>query len=443
MDDYEVPELILLSDLHLGAERGRGLFRADSELAAFLHWITEETGPARVVIAGDFLDFLVPREGEETVPAFDPLGAAARAMAVVEHHPEVFDALARLAHSPRHELWILNGNHDPELLLPDVREVLDRRLGVASPPASSLRWRTEGEAVDFQVGSARVLVAHGDCFDGWNRIEYGRLRTAANRLSYGFSRPDEHEYEPPLGTRLVVEHVLRLRSPYPWVDALKPEREAVFPILSQFLSFTEKRAFLGAIKRALLSLPESFWGRLARKSSPARLVRGSEEDSPKARLQFWLQEEEKLVRSSEELGKDLIPRLRRASAEDGCFDLSAPDVCARWVPLLLERGADLVVLGHTHSAKALTLEKGLYLNSGTWGRLLSLPGSATPDEEWQGFLADLRAGCDLGEARPTWVRVEQETRGTWASLMGWEGGAAMARASFRFEAESRHWQREG
>ncbi|HYU34835.1 MAG TPA: metallophosphoesterase [Thermoanaerobaculia bacterium] len=442
MGDSDVPELILLSDLHLGAERGRGLFRADSELAAFLRWIAENTGPTRVVIAGDFLDFLVPREGEETVPAFDPHGAAARAAAIVECHPEVFDALALLARSPRHELWILNGNHDPELLFPDVREVLDHRLGVESP-ASSVRWRTEGEAVDFQVGPARVRVAHGDCFDDLNRIEYGRLRTAVNRLSYGFSRSDEHEYEPPLGTRLVVEHVLRLRSRYPWVDALKPEREAVFPILFQFLSFAEKRAFLGAIKSALLSLPESFWGKLVRKSSPARLVRGSEEGSPRARLRSWIQEEEKLVRSSEDLGKDLIPQLRRVSAEDGCSDLSAPDGCARWVPLFLERGVDLVVLGHTHTAKALPLEKGLYLNSGTWGRLLSLPQSAAPEENWQGFLADLHAGRDLGEPRPAWVRVEPDARGTRASLMGWERGEAVARASFQFEAESRLWQREG
>ncbi len=435
------PELILLSDLHLGAERGQGLFRADSELAAFLQWIAEETGPARVVIAGDFLDFLVPLEGEETVPAFDLPGAAARAVAIVENHPEVFDALARLARSPRHELWILNGNHDPELLFPDVREVLDHRIGVGSP-VSSVRWRTEGQAVGFQVGPARVLVAHGDCFDDWNRIEHGHLRTAVNRLSYGFSNPDEHGYEPPLGTRLVVEHVLRLRSRYPWVDALKPEREAVFPILYQFLSFDEKKAFRGAIWGALRSVLESFWGRLVRKSSSARLLRGTEDGSPKARLQFWLQEEETLVRSSEDPGKDLIPRLRRAAAEDGFFDLSALDSCARWVPLFLGHGADLVVLGHTHAAKALPMEKGLYLNSGTWGRLLTLPESSAPDKEWQRFIADLRAGRDLGEARPAWVHVEREARGTRASLMGWKDGVVERQASFQFEVEDRLWQRE-
>ncbi len=440
MGDCAEAELILLSDLHLGAERGRGLFRADSELAGFLRWIVEEVGPARVVIAGDFLDFLVPRDGEETVPSFDPCGAAARATAIVEHHPEVFDALAHLAHSPRHELWILNGNHDPELLFPDVREVLNHRLGVESL-ASSLRWRTEGEAVAFQVGPARVLVAHGDCFDDWNRIEYGQLRTAANRLSYGFSHPDEHEYKPPAGTRLVVEHLLRLRARYPWVDALKPEREAVFPILSQFLSFAEKRTFLGSLQDFLRSLPESLWSRMARKHSPARWVREGKENSPRERLRFWLQEEQQLVRSSGDLSRKLIPRLRRVSEEDGVFDPFAPDSSTRWVPLFLERsGADLVVLGHTHAAKALALEKGLYLNSGTWGRLLPLPGSAAPEEEWQGFLEDLHAGRDLGQARPTWVRVRPDAGGTCASLMRWEEGSAVHQASFLFDSENRHWQ---
>lgn len=440
-------DLILFSDLHLAPERGRGLFRADTQLADFLRWIDEEAGPARVVIAGDFLDFLVPGEGEETVPAFDPKGAAARTSRIVENHPEAFDGLARLACSPRHELWILGGNHDPEMLFADVQETLERRL-INRFRRSSLRLRVEGEAVRFRVGEAAVLVAHGDLFDNWNRIDHASLRRAANRLSFGFLSPKEHGYEPPLGTRLVVEFVLQLRDRYPWIDALKPEREAVFPILHQFLDPSERPAFRRLLKYALMNLGESFLSELVRRHSPSRLVRGEGERifSPRQRLERWLQEEGATVQAPrpDDFPGSLIRKLRQASAEDSYFHLFTPDASAQRVPLLFDLGADVVILGHTHSAKACILENGLYLNSGAWSRLLRLPESETTADEWQTFLAALHAGADLGQVRPTFVQVthEQNGRGTLAALMEWENESAITRALFGFTVPDRRWVRE-
>lgn len=439
-------DLIVISDLHLGPENGRGLFRADSQLADFLRWVLEEANPTRVVIAGDFLDFLVPGEEEETVPAFDPKGAAIRCSRIVERHPEVFDGLARLMSSPRNELWILSGNHDPELLFPDVRETLEQRLTNGSHSAC-LRWRVEGEAVSFRLGEATVLVAHGDLFDDWNRIDHASFRQAANRISFGFSSPRDHGYAPPIGTRLIVEYVLRLRVRYPWIDALKPEREAVFPILYEFLESSERPKFRSLLKYALGTLNESFVSEIARRYSPSRLVRTEREAdlSPRRNFENWLAEEGTLVRNSiQAVPQNLISKLRRASAEDHFFELFAPDANARFIPFLSSLGTDLVILGHTHAAKACLLEKGLYLNSGTWAQLLQLPKTESPDEKWQAFLAALHAGHDLGQSRPTFLHLVlgRGGLGPLAKVMDWHEGAPSSQATFRFVTANRSWKKE-
>jgi metallophosphoesterase superfamily enzyme len=57
-------EVFVLSDLHLAAENGEGLFQADADLASCLNWIRSETSGSTVVLAGDVLDYLVIAEGD-------------------------------------------------------------------------------------------------------------------------------------------------------------------------------------------------------------------------------------------------------------------------------------------------------------------------------------------------------------------------------------------
>ena len=430
----DIVDVLVLSDVHLAAERNRGLFRADGEISSFLDWIIKDAGPARVVIAGDFLDFLVPMDGETTLAYFDPNGAHSRATAIVEHHDEVFDALTRLANSADHELWIASGNHDPELLFPDVREVMDRRTRSRSR-AMTVRWSVDGEAIRFRVGDASVLITHGDAFDDWNRVNHGALRRAANRISYGFSKESEWEYEPPAGTRLVIDHLLRLRAQYPWVDALKPERDAVFPILHEFLDLGEHVKYRGLIASGIRQAVESFLHQAIRHSQPQTLIRGNVgQGSLRERLLRWLWQEENGVSSN------LIAKLRDVSDADGYFDVADPDQSAELLPYFFRRGADLLIAGHTHAAKAhLIDDRNLYLNTGTWARLLQLPASSASDDIWSDFLTQLREGKDLGEPKPTFAWIRHDDNGTRASLMSWENGVPVHSAAFRFVPGERRW----
>jgi UDP-2,3-diacylglucosamine pyrophosphatase LpxH len=434
----DIEDVLVLSDVHLAAERDRGLFRADGEMSAFLDWIITDAGPSRVVIAGDFLDFLVPMDGETNLAYFDPNGAHSRATSIVEHHEEVFDALARLANSNAHELWIASGNHDPELLFPDVREVMDRRTRRGSR-AGVVRWCVDGEAMRFRTGDASILITHGDAFDDWNRVNHGALRRAANRISYGFSKDSEWEYEPPPGTRIVIDYLVRLRAKYPWVDTLKPERDAVFPILHEFLDYGEHWKYRGLIARAIKMAGESWLHEAIRHVHPETLIRRSDEEgSLRQRLTRWLALEDAGV------PLDLISTLRDVSEADGYFDIFAPDEFAELLPHFFKRGADLLVAGHTHAAKAhLVEDRNLYLNTGTWARLLQLPPSGASDETWSNFVERLHEGCDLGEPRPTfaWIR-KRDDGSTQADLMSWERGIAVRKVAFRFLPNDRRWVSE-
>lgn len=60
---------------------------------------------------------------------------------------------------------------------------------------------------------------------------------------------------------------------------------------------------------------------------------------------------------------DRADRRRRAHADD---DLTAASYCHAAAEMLLHRGFDVVVFGHTHNAETAVLPSGTYVNCGNW-----------------------------------------------------------------------------
>lgn len=100
-------ELIVLSDIHLGPEFGKGLFRADKELVNCLNWILKKKKNIYVVLAGDIFDFLVLGESEDSSDFYNLDKAGERMRNIIDKHPTVFNALANLANSPDHQLLFI------------------------------------------------------------------------------------------------------------------------------------------------------------------------------------------------------------------------------------------------------------------------------------------------------------------------------------------------
>ncbi len=441
---WATDNLIILSDLHLGPADVGWAYSGSAEVAAFIDWVVAEVpGPCHVVLAGDIFDFLLRAEATAPAAGLMPDSATALVAPLLDSHSSLGLALQRLARAPRHNLIFLSGNHDPELVLPAVRRQVEAWIGQPSeqPP---LRWVVHGEGALFEVGGARVLVEHGDLFDEWNRVDHDGLRLSLARYQRGL--PIDKNYRAPLGSSLFQKFVLPLGASHPWISALKPEREAAFPLVHALLPAHRQPGYRKALIDALPDLARSFVAKMIGKRRPPELRRGRLEPSDKRQLlKDWLAEEERAAtRGAAEEHKTgaLIKRLRKVAAEDTYFELEVEDEYAREIEWLLASGADAMVCGHSHAAKAYPLGKGLYLNSGTWQRLLALPQSSVSDSDWEGFLAELESGRAPQSWRRTFVRVSRCETGDQAeaSLLQWTVSGVETLRSFSFDRSARGWE---
>lgn len=441
---WKVDDLFVLSDLHLAAERNVGLFRSDAELADCLRWILKETRGV-VVLNGDVLDFLVPYDGSP-VADFTTLGDRTRA--IIECHPEVFDTLSELARSPWHRLVFMGGNHDPELAFPAVQETIERRAG-ADIIKQRISWMVHGEGFRLRVGNAVVLVEHGHILDPWNRINYATLQGALSFASRNLS--DLSDYCPPPGTRLALEVVNELRDSYRWVDSLKPETEAVLPLLWHFATGKQRRLIFN-LANDYLSMKAFAWNKkIGNARDPERLYKGEKEteNSPQDQaFKGWFDtayEQRELTLGAENGDRRLIEKLRTVSARDTFFEVEQPDEPTNYLRPVFKGGADIVIHGHTHSAKACVVEGGMYLNTGTWGQLLRLPKSYESDEVWHDFLRLLRANDVECFSRPTLAHVRHDPgrEMTTAALLEWRQTGPKTLAARQFTYRESGWRQEG
>jgi UDP-2,3-diacylglucosamine pyrophosphatase LpxH len=441
---WDTKDLFVLSDLHLAAERDQGSFQSDAELSACLGWILRETCESLTVLAGDILDFLAVTNGNRK-GSFDHLGD--QTQSIIEHHPEVFEALTNLARSPHHQLVILGGNHDPELIFPTVQEALERRLGgdLSNPP---VRWLVHGEALRVRVGEAVVLSEHGNALDPWNRINHAALQSAFSLASRNLS--DVSDYQQPPGSRLVLEVLSQLRDSYHWVDCLKPETEAVLPLLWHFSTWKQRKLIFDLADDYLSMKVFALNKKIGNAHNPERLYKGEKEteNSEKDRVfKEWIDavyEQQRLTLGGERKEGKLINALRSVSARDTFFEVERPDESAKYLQPIFQSGADVVIHGHTHSAKACALEGGLYINTGTWAQLLRLPQSYETDETWKDFLNLLRKNDVESFRRPTFARVRSDSdRGvTTAALLEWRQQGPETLTSRQFSGRETGWRKD-
>lgn len=439
---WDVNEIFVLSDLHLAPERDTGLFQADAALADCLRWIGSESQNGLVVLAGDILDYLVPGNADTRFNAND---LRTRTNDILEHHDEIFDALAELAASPDHPLVVLGGNHDPELIFPMVQETIERRLGIDSINPR-IRWLVQGEALRLRVGSATVLVEHGNVLDPWNRINYGSLQGASSLASRNLF--DAGDYQPPPGSRMVLEVMNKLCKDYPWVNLLKPETEAVVPLIWHFANWRQRQLLFDLADEYLSMKVVAFNQKVGNARHPERLYLGEKEneDSLTDRgFRDWVRathEEERLVLGNGHKQKALINKLQLVSARDTFFDIDVADASVPYLAPVFDGGADLIIHGHTHSAKLYAASNGLYINTGTWGQLLSLPKSYDDNALWEKFLERLSKNEVASSTRPTLARVNYSTSGnsTSAALLEWQQPAPKVLAERHFTSRQTGWK---
>lgn len=165
---------VVISDVHLcEAEPGNGLwmryrqrsFSPDAEIATMLDALRGRVrgDELTLVLNGDVFDFDAPRVvGEESVFHNLPRTAenAVPAMAaILDDHPAFLIALGRVV-ADDHDVVFVSGNHDVQLTLPEVRQLVTARVVEAA--ASAL-----GRSPDELAPDARAALEARVKFRSW------------------------------------------------------------------------------------------------------------------------------------------------------------------------------------------------------------------------------------------------------------------------------------
>lgn len=433
----------VVSDLHLGGRApsaNRASFQmcplqARQRLARFVGALTSRSGEfaahsgsVELVINGDFIDFLAQEPfADFTRDANAALCKLNDAIASCDEESDppnqVFTQLAAFVQAG-HKLTLLLGNHDLELSWPPVRRELLAQLTGNLP--ARVEFLFDGEA--YRLGD--LLIEHGNRYDGWNAVTHGALRAIRSAHSRG---EPLGPFVAPAGSRLVASVMNPLKERYRFIDLLKPENEAVLPILIALepevlrnlpvvasLAFDKSRASgpTGRVRPeetfiASTKLPTTMTTRLI--PDPTHDLTTSEEtlavlaqaeldaklfleSSYRLRIEHtmiaagsfsWLQSPLSWRSHDRQIWStrhDWLAKVWRQRAQriGHTFAIGADDPpyinAAR---RLIDSGtARVVVMGHSHLPRAIVVGKGgLYLNCGTWCPTIELPADFLKDNQ--------------------------------------------------------------
>jgi UDP-2,3-diacylglucosamine pyrophosphatase LpxH len=425
-----IARAVVLSDIHLGPGNALTTFRDDRALATLLADLAApSTAPTELILAGDCFDFLQV----DGYDGFDAAKAPERFDAILRGPKTVtvMTALRRFAARPDHAITVLSGNHDPELVLPDVRRrfesAIDRAEGGVLYADDTPLWPAKGHAPAVwgrALGDERaaVWVVHGDRWDPANIIDRDALRRAA-QLGQPFKLP--------AGSHLVFEVLQKIKPEHAWVDELKPEMDAVLPLLLYIApdligSFLQNHYGLGT--RLLRSRIEAqiktgplFGDAPTVPAAPdipgalADLLAAGLRDEPIATQARLLDEIEARLRSEplpapgtldvQEIQRFLLGRwLSQVRDADRFQDIDGPDAIHDAVGRYLPTGVTALIAGHTHGPRARPDLRPAYFNAGTWIPVGKIPA---------GHVGDLQELLEHGpswpaEAPRTFVHVELE-----------------------------------
>jgi len=427
----ELPqELFIISDLHLGGEYGkegeRG-FRINThveELVAFLEEVQARAaaGPrcTELIVNGDFVDFLAERDQDGRWHAFiEEEGEAVKTFdRIAQRDSAVFDQLATMLQKGVGLTFTL-GNHDLELSLPAVRDRLKEKLH--ADRTSPFQFVYDGEAYVFDD----VLVEHGNRYDGWNVIDFDRLRRYRSECSRRLDPSPDALFEAPAGSMLVEEVMNPIKADYGFIDLLKPENDAAVPLLLALEPAYAKD--IDRLERVHQLRKDSEWRRPAAAARPSRPenIRRAESQRVGGRLADLLKrrldpesaqrfieladDAEQQSRAQKEqiaAGKlrqvasftrmlftrewegrrpwlfDAFRQLQTAKL----FDWSEETVAEyrEAAEELASGGFSVVAFGHTHQPKEVALPGGSkYLNTGTWADFMRVPDEIIAGREDQ------------------------------------------------------------
>ena len=434
----------VISDLHLGGAPATastpGFQMCPPATHCLLRDFIDRLPPStsklesHLVIAGDIVDFLA----EAPFEAFttDPNLACQKLQRIFDSTAVVWDALKCFANERSGILTLMLGNHDIELALPTVRDMLHRRV-----QGPHVRFIYDNEA--FTLGP--LLIEHGNRFDAWNAVPHGALRRVRSQQSrHADVTP---AFASPPGSRMVIDVLNPLKRQYPFVDLLKPETASALPVAAALGALGLQDAW-NAYKQFRSKQTVDFdeesgepvsQGYIAAAANPDQelwiaaqaIARGGDGQQISAATDLLAKGASVITESVRAARIDALYTAFRKLAVMRRLHIQAFDVTVEVDTYLkpARRAAaakfKVIVYGHTHLPKLVPLQDAVYLNTGTWADMMCVPDGIWDDDEMSGRIAFRAFAEDLGASSlgkwrrslPTYARVAIDEVGRAAASL--------------------------
>jgi UDP-2,3-diacylglucosamine pyrophosphatase LpxH len=218
---------VVISDIHLSeVERGDGLwmryrqepYSPDRAISSMLDALLARVAGDELVLVlnGDIFDLDAPRVVDDESVFHDLPRNAEHAVpmmqAILRDHPVFVSAVARVL-AAGHTVVFISGNHDVQLTLPEVRDVVRERLITATRAldASLDRGALEPRIVFrawFHITTDGILIEHGNQYDSYCCYRYPMAPFAG----------DSQEIQPTMGSLATRNLISRMGYFNPHVD---------------------------------------------------------------------------------------------------------------------------------------------------------------------------------------------------------------------------------
>jgi UDP-2,3-diacylglucosamine pyrophosphatase LpxH len=198
-------KLFVVSDIEMGRGDIVDDFGDDDQLVEFIAQIgkTEPDTPVTLILNGDIFDFLkMPYKDKHPHHITEKISLW-KLNEVFKKHPKVIEALKRFLHKNGHKIHFVIGNHDADVIWPEVQEKIKKHLDAGNNVTFGYYYERPG-----------IHIEHGHLHDPLFMTDVKRAFTKHKGINI---------LNIPFGAKICFTHLINFKKDFPYEEKLFPK----------------------------------------------------------------------------------------------------------------------------------------------------------------------------------------------------------------------------